>query len=123
MCFRWTGFESPDPQFWVDASYNVVQFPVENRTIWNDALRLWVSMSVGTDLDLFVKLRKFDAAGREVFFYGYNGFAETVSPRAGCVHRIERLIRNAAVRECRGIRTSKPISSSQVKSLLSKLRS
>jgi predicted acyl esterase len=38
------------------------------------ALKLWVSTSRRTDLDLFVKLRKFDADEREVFFYGYNGF-------------------------------------------------
>jgi predicted acyl esterase len=37
-------------------------------------LRLWVATSRGADLDLFVKLRKFDVTGREVFFYGYNGF-------------------------------------------------
>jgi predicted acyl esterase len=37
-------------------------------------LKLWVSTSEGTDMDLFAKLRKFDAAGQEVFFYGYNGF-------------------------------------------------
>ncbi|HEX3704764.1 MAG TPA: CocE/NonD family hydrolase, partial [Vicinamibacterales bacterium] len=39
-------------------------------------LKLWVSTSAGDDLDLFVLLRKFDRAGREVFFYGYNGFSK-----------------------------------------------
>ena len=38
-------------------------------------LSLWVSTSEGDDMDLFVLLRKFDATGKEVFFYGYNGFA------------------------------------------------
>ena len=38
-------------------------------------LSVWVSTSEGDDLDLFVLLRKFDAVGKEVFFYGYNGFA------------------------------------------------
>ena len=38
------------------------------------ALKLWVSASEGDDLDLFVLLRKFDDRGREVFFFGYNGF-------------------------------------------------
>jgi putative CocE/NonD family hydrolase len=38
-------------------------------------LSLWVSTSEGDDLDLFVLLRKLDAVGKEVFFYGYNGFA------------------------------------------------
>jgi uncharacterized protein len=37
-------------------------------------LKLWVSTSEGDDLDLFVVLRKWDSAGREVAFYGYNGF-------------------------------------------------
>jgi predicted acyl esterase len=37
-------------------------------------LRLWVATSAATYLDLFVKLRNFDATGDEVFFYGYNGF-------------------------------------------------
>jgi uncharacterized protein len=37
-------------------------------------LRLWVSTSEGDDLDLFVVLHKLDAAGREVFFSGYNGY-------------------------------------------------
>jgi predicted acyl esterase len=39
-------------------------------------LRLWASTSAGDDMDLFVLLRKLDAAGNDVFFYGYNGFAE-----------------------------------------------
>jgi predicted acyl esterase len=38
-------------------------------------LKLWVSTTRGNDLDLFVVLRKFDAQGREVPFYGFNGFA------------------------------------------------
>jgi hypothetical protein len=38
------------------------------------SLKLWVSTSAGDDLDLFVLLRKYDRSGREVFFYGYNGF-------------------------------------------------
>ena len=37
-------------------------------------LRLWVGTSEGDDLDLFVVLRKFDTANREVFFCGYNGY-------------------------------------------------
>lgn len=40
------------------------------------SLRLWMSTTEGDDMDLFVLLRKFDAAGREVYFYGYNGFAK-----------------------------------------------
>ncbi len=37
-------------------------------------LKLWVSATEGDDLDLFVVLRKFDTAGREMYFFGYNGF-------------------------------------------------
>ena len=37
-------------------------------------MRVWVSTSVGDDLDLFVVLKKFDNRGREVFFSGYNGY-------------------------------------------------
>jgi predicted acyl esterase len=37
-------------------------------------LKLWVSTSEGDDLDLFVVLRKFDSAGKEVFFSGFNGY-------------------------------------------------
>jgi predicted acyl esterase len=39
------------------------------------ALKLWVATSEGDDLDLFAVLRKFDARGNEVEFYGYNGYA------------------------------------------------
>ena len=37
-------------------------------------LKLFVSTSEGDDLDLFVVIRKFDSAKREVFFSGYNGY-------------------------------------------------
>jgi putative CocE/NonD family hydrolase len=37
-------------------------------------LKLWVSTSEGDDLDLFVVIRKFDAAKRQVFFSGFNGY-------------------------------------------------
>lgn len=47
------------------------------------ALTLWVSTSGGTDLDLFAKLRKFDAAGREICYNGYNGFAIDGVAKAG----------------------------------------
>jgi predicted acyl esterase len=39
-------------------------------------LKLWVSTTEGDDLDIFVLLRKFDAVGREVYFFGYNGYAK-----------------------------------------------
>jgi predicted acyl esterase len=50
------------------------RFDAKTELTGTMALKLWVSTSHGTDLDLFVKLRKVDATGREVFFYGYNGF-------------------------------------------------
>ena len=37
-------------------------------------LKLWVDTSEGDDLDLFVVVRKVDAAGAEVFFSGFNGY-------------------------------------------------
>jgi predicted acyl esterase len=37
-------------------------------------LKLWVSASEGDDLDLFVVIRKFDSAKRQVFFSGFNGY-------------------------------------------------
>jgi predicted acyl esterase len=40
------------------------------------SLKLWIATSKGNDLDLFVVLRKFDASGREVRFFGYNGYAK-----------------------------------------------
>lgn len=46
--------------------------PVE--LIGSMRLKLWVSTSEGDDLDLFVVLRKLDAAGGAVFFSGYNGY-------------------------------------------------
>ena len=50
------------------------RFPSSMELTGSMTLKLWVSSSEGTDLDLFVKLRKFDGKGKEVFFYGYNGF-------------------------------------------------
>jgi uncharacterized protein len=62
------GKESPDR-----ASFRY-QFSNKTELAGTMSLKLWVSTSSGTDLDLFAKLRKFDPAGKEVFFYGYNGF-------------------------------------------------
>ncbi|HLJ84774.1 MAG TPA: CocE/NonD family hydrolase [Candidatus Eremiobacteraceae bacterium] len=52
------------------------RFAAETELTGTMSLKLWVSTSAGTDLDLFVKLRKFDAVGGEMYFYGYNGFAK-----------------------------------------------
>jgi uncharacterized protein len=58
-----------------DRASFVYRFEHETELTGGMTLRLWVSTSEGDDLDLFVLLRKFDATGKEVFFYGYNGFA------------------------------------------------
>lgn len=50
------------------------RFERETELTGSMTLKLWVSTSEGDDLDLFVLLRKWDAAGREVVFYGFNGF-------------------------------------------------
>jgi putative CocE/NonD family hydrolase len=58
-----------------DRASFVYKFARATELTGSMALKLWVSTTDGDDLDLFVLLRKFDAADREVFFYGYNGFA------------------------------------------------
>jgi putative CocE/NonD family hydrolase len=60
--------ESPDRAIFA------YRFSRETELTGSMSLKLWVSTSEGTDLDLFVKVRKFDGAGQEVFFFGYNGF-------------------------------------------------
>jgi putative CocE/NonD family hydrolase len=52
----------------------VIRFADEVEITGESKLKLWVSTSEGDDLDLFVALRKFNAAGEEVFFCGYNGY-------------------------------------------------
>jgi len=58
-----------------DRASFVYRFEHETELTGAMTLSLWVSTSEGDDMDLFVLLRKFDATGKEVFFYGYNGFA------------------------------------------------
>jgi uncharacterized protein len=59
-----------------DRASFVYRFEQDTELTGGMTLRLWVSTSEGEDMDLFVLLRKFDAAGNEVFFYGYNAFAK-----------------------------------------------
>jgi len=40
------------------------------------ALKLWVATTEGDDLDVFAVIRKQDARKRDVFFFGFNGFAK-----------------------------------------------
>jgi hypothetical protein len=58
-----------------------LRFDKETELTGEMKLRLWVSTSAGDDLDLFAVLRKFDAAGREVFFAGYVGYARDAVAR------------------------------------------
>jgi uncharacterized protein len=53
-----------------------VRFAEETELTGTMALKLWVSTSRGDDLDLFAVVRKLDIRGREVHFFGYNGFAK-----------------------------------------------
>lgn len=57
-----------------DRAMFVYRFAHDTELTGSMALRLWVSTSDGDDMDLFVVVRKVDAAGKEVPFYGYNGF-------------------------------------------------
>src|SRR5438552_45966 len=58
-----------------DRASFVYRFEHDTELTGGMTLSLWGSTSEGDDMDLFVLLRKFDATGKEVFFYGYNGFA------------------------------------------------
>jgi predicted acyl esterase len=58
-----------------DRASFVYRFERDAELTGGMTLRLWVSTSAGDDMDIFVVLRKFDALGSEVYFYGYNGFA------------------------------------------------
>jgi hypothetical protein len=58
-----------------DRASFVYRFEHDTELTGGMTLSLWLSTSEGDDMDLFVLLRKFDATGKEVFFYGYNGFA------------------------------------------------
>ena len=42
----------------------------------NMKLKLWVSSSKGSDMDLFVAVKKLDAQGKEVFFYAKTGYTK-----------------------------------------------
>ena len=68
------GRASYDPAGAGQCARFVHRFEAETELTGGMALKLWVSASEGDDLDLFVLLRKFDDRGREVFFFGYNGF-------------------------------------------------
>jgi predicted acyl esterase len=52
----------------------VHRFARDTELTGSMALKLWVETSEGDDLDLFVVVRKLDARGREVEFFGFNGY-------------------------------------------------
>ncbi|WP_299891800.1 CocE/NonD family hydrolase [uncultured Ruegeria sp.] len=51
-----------------------VRFDSETEITGNMKLRLWVEADSASDMDLFVAIRKYDAAGDEVTFYGKAGY-------------------------------------------------
>ncbi|MEM8857221.1 MAG: CocE/NonD family hydrolase [Chloroflexota bacterium] len=55
------------------AAFNIT-FDEDTELSGNMKLKLWVSTSAGSDLDLFVGVKKLDNTGEEVFFHGKAGF-------------------------------------------------
>lgn len=56
-----------------DAEFRVT-FDAETELTGNMKLRLWVEAEGARDMDLFVAIKKYDAAGEEVTFYGKAGY-------------------------------------------------
>ena len=52
-------------------------FDRETELTGNMKLHLWVQADGADDMDLFVAVRKYDATGEEVNFYGKTGFSQT----------------------------------------------
>jgi predicted acyl esterase len=50
------------------------RFAEDSEITGSMALSVWMSTNQGTDLDVFVVVRKRDASGQSVPFYGYNGY-------------------------------------------------
>lgn len=50
-------------------------FSEETEIVGNMKLKLWVSTDEGSDMDLFVGIKKFDPSGEEVHFYKKLGYA------------------------------------------------
>src|SRR5262249_17050194 len=50
------------------------RFTEDTEITGSMALTVWVSTDTGTDVDVFVVVRKRDPAGAVVPFYGYNGY-------------------------------------------------
>lgn len=58
-----------------DATFDFI-FDEDTEITGNTKLKLWVSTSAGSDMDLFVGLQKLDRDGREVTFYGKTGYTK-----------------------------------------------
>ncbi len=99
-----------------DRARFVHRFERETELTGSMTLKLWVSTSEGDDLDLFVVLRKWDAAGREVVFYGYNGFdRDGVAKGWLCVsHRELDLTRSRAGRPWHTHRRRQPLAAGEI---------
>jgi uncharacterized protein len=57
------------------------RFDRETHIAGNMNLKLWVSTDTGTDMDLYVGVRKFDRDGQEVYFYGFGGQPNSIVSR------------------------------------------
>lgn len=62
-----------------DAATFTVTFDQDTEITGHTALRLWVSTTAGTDMDLFVGLKKLDRSGDEVHFYAKAGYQKGVA--------------------------------------------
>lgn len=60
-----------------EAATFTVTFDEDTELTGNMKLKLWVSTTEGTDMDLFVGIEKLDQDGEPVHFHGKAGFAET----------------------------------------------
>ncbi|MEM7023582.1 MAG: CocE/NonD family hydrolase [Pseudomonadota bacterium] len=56
-----------------------ITFDEDIEITGHTALRLWVSTTAGSDMDLFVGLKKLDRAGEEVHFYAKAGYTKGVA--------------------------------------------
>lgn len=59
-----------------NASYTYT-FDRSTELSGNMKLKLWVSTSEGSDMDLFIAVKKLDTLGNEVFFYGKTGHSKS----------------------------------------------
>ena len=60
-----------------EAATFTITFDEDTEVTGNMKLKLWVSTTEGTDMDLFVGVEKLNAQGEPVHFHGKAGFAET----------------------------------------------